>query len=99
MQSLLHEFQDVIVAPGKPLQSHVNYCIDLVDPTKLPSKHHCYRMSQLKLDKLCKHLDTTLEKGWIDLWCSSYDHPVLFARKKCGALRLCMDFCSLNANM
>ena len=39
-----------------------------------------------------------LEKGWIAPSCSPYGHPVLFARKKCGALRLCVDFRSLNAN-
>ena len=39
-----------------------------------------------------------LEKGWIAPSCSPYGHPVLFARKKCGALRLCVDFHWLNAN-
>ena len=33
-----------------------------------------------------------------NVWSSSYGHPVLFARKKCGALHLCVDFRSLNAN-
>ena len=39
-----------------------------------------------------------LDKGWISPSTSPYGHPVLFARKKCGALRLCVDFRSLNAN-
>ena len=39
-----------------------------------------------------------LDKGWISPSTSPYGHPVLFACKKCGALRLCVDFRSLNAN-
>ena len=45
LHDLLHEFKDVFAAPGKPLQSHVKHRIDLVDPTKPPSKHCCYCMS------------------------------------------------------
>ena len=99
LHDLLHEFKDVFAAPGKPPQSRIKHCIELVDPTKPPSKHHCYCKSQLELDKLCKQLNTILEKGWIAPSCSPYGHPVLFARKKCGALRLCVDFHSLNVNM
>ena len=39
-----------------------------------------------------------LAKGWIAPSTSLYGHPVLFAGKKCGALHLCVDFRSLNAN-
>ena len=39
-----------------------------------------------------------LEKGWIAPSTSPYGHPVLFAHKKYGALHLCIDFRSLNAN-
>ena len=39
-----------------------------------------------------------LAKGWIAPYTSPYGHPVLFAHKKCGALSLCFDFRSLNAN-
>ena len=39
-----------------------------------------------------------LENGWIALSTSPYRHPMLFAQKKDGSLRLCVDFRSLNAN-
>ena len=45
LHDLLHEFKDVFAALGKPPQSRVKHYIELVDPTKPPSKHHCYRMS------------------------------------------------------
>ena len=39
-----------------------------------------------------------LDKGWISPSTSPYGHPVLFAHKKCGAFRRCVDFRFLNAN-
>ena len=45
LHDFLHEFKDVFAAPGKPWQSRVKHCIELVDPTKPPLKHRCYCMS------------------------------------------------------
>ena len=55
-------------------------------------------MFAAEFDELKCQIDDMLEKGWILPSTSPYDHPVLFARNKCGALRLCADFQSLNAN-
>ena len=56
-------------------------------------------MSAAKLDELKHQIDDMLDKGWISPSIFPYGHPVLFARKKCGALRLCIDLRSLNANI
>ena len=55
-------------------------------------------MSSAKLDELKCQIDDMLNKGWISPSTSPYGHPVLFAKKKCVSLRLCIDFRSLNAN-
>ena len=55
-------------------------------------------MSAAELDELKCQIDDMLEKGWISHLTSLYGHPVLFARKKCGALHLCVDFWSSNSN-
>ena len=55
-------------------------------------------MSQPELDELKKQIDGMLSKGWIQPSTSSYGHSVLFACKKNGSLRLCVNFHSLNAN-
>ena len=55
-------------------------------------------MSAAELDELKRQIDDMFEKGWILPSTSLDGHPVLFARKKCSALRLCVDFRSLNAN-
>ena len=39
-----------------------------------------------------------LVKGWISLSTLLYGHPALFAQKKCGVLRLYVDYRSLSAN-
>ena len=39
-----------------------------------------------------------LAKGWIRPSVSPYGHPILFARKKDGGLRMCVDYRSLNKN-
>ena len=38
-----------------------------------------------------------LAKGWIRPSVSPYGAPILFARKKMGELRMCVDFRSLNS--
>ena len=39
-----------------------------------------------------------LEKGWIRPSSSPYGAPILFAKKKDGGLRMCVDYRSLNKN-
>ena len=38
-----------------------------------------------------------LAKGWIRPSVSPYGAPILFARKKTGKLRMCVDFRALNS--
>ena len=39
-----------------------------------------------------------LAKSWIQPSHSQYNHPILFVPKKCGELRMCIDFRALSAN-
>ena len=53
-------------------------------------------MSPVELSKVRKHLDEYLSKGWIIASTSSYGAPILFAKKKDGTLRMCIDYRPLN---
>ena len=53
-------------------------------------------MSNAELRKVKTQLEAYLEKGWVRPSSSSWGAPVLFARKKDGSLRMCIDFRSLN---
>ena len=59
----------------------------------------CFRphqMSPAELRELKTQLDFLLERGYIRPSSSPYGAPVLFAPKKDGGLRLCLDFRGLN---
>ncbi len=55
-----------------------------------------YRQSPLELQVLKEELNKLLKKGFIRSSKSSWASPVLFARKKDGTLRLCVDYRALN---
>ena len=59
--------------------------------------HGLRRMSPAELEELLKQLTWYLDKGWIRPSTSSFSAPVVFAKKEDGALRLCLDYRSLNA--
>lgn len=92
------EFDDVFQEPGKPQDRAITHRIDLVDETKPPPKFRLYRMSEPELAEVRRQLDEMVAKGWIRPSVSPYGHPILFARKKDGGLRMCVDYRSLNKN-
>ncbi|KXZ40924.1 hypothetical protein GPECTOR_1291g539 [Gonium pectorale] len=55
-----------------------------------------YRMSQEELTELKAQITSLLEKGYIRPSVSPYGAPVLFANKKDGGLRMCIDYRALN---
>jgi hypothetical protein len=61
-----------------------------------PPCFNSYRMSPDELKELKTQLDFLLERGYIRPSNSPYGAPVLFAPKKDGKLRLCLDFRGLN---
>ena len=98
VQKLLGEFTDVFEAPKLPPKRVEKHRIDLIDPDKRPPRHRIYRMSDREQTEVRKQLDGLLEEGWIRPSVSPYGHPILFARKKDGTLRMCVDYRTLNAN-
>ena len=47
-------------------------------------------------DEVKHHIQDLLNKGWINKSKSAWSSPVVLVRKKCGGLRLCCDFRTLN---
>jgi transposase InsO family protein len=64
---------------------------------KYPGFEPIYRLSEIELGILKKYLEENLAKGFIRKSKSSAGYPVLFAPKKDGTLRLCIDYRKLNA--
>ena len=62
----------------------------------MPPHTHIYLLSGTELGLLHEFLDDMLDKGFIQSSQLPGGAPVLFAKKKDGTLRLCVDFRNLN---
>ena len=55
-----------------------------------------YQLSEKKLQVLREYLEENLKKSFIQESQSPAGYPILFALKKDGSLRLCVDYRKLN---
>lgn len=98
LKSLLEKFSPVFteelqyMPPERPQKHSI-----LLNPGTTPICLPTYRMSPLELDELRRQLDSLLNKGFIEPSSSPWGAPILFAKKKDGSLRLCVDYRALNA--
>ena len=96
LYGLLREFKGVFDEPTQlpPVRSHDHH-IDL-KPGSTPPEQRTYRMSPLELREVQRQLEEYLDRGWIRPSSSPFGAPILFARKKDGSLRMCVDYRALN---
>ena len=95
---LRHEFADVFPAdlPSElPPDRGMPFKIDLL-PGATPVSRPIYRLSPAELEELRTTLDDLLAKGFVRPSSSPWGAPVLFAPKKDGGLRFCIDYRGLN---
>jgi hypothetical protein len=93
-----HDYADVFSkTESKKLPPHRPYdhSIDLEEGTT-PPFGPIYSLSQRELEELRTYLDENLRKGFIRTSNSPAGAPILFAKKKDGSLRLCVDYRELN---
>lgn len=81
--------------PGLPLTREVDFGIEL-QPGTTPISMAPYRMAPVELRGLKTQLQELLKKGFVRPSTSPWGAPVLFAKKKDGSLRLCIDYRQLN---
>ncbi|GLI71739.1 hypothetical protein VaNZ11_017045 [Volvox africanus] len=95
MTHITSQYADVFAEPtDMPPTRAVDHSIELT--TSVPMSRNSYRMSQDELAELKNQITSLLEKGWIRPSVSLYGAPVLFAQKKDGGLRMCIDYRALN---
>ena len=98
LQTLLAEFADVFpesLPLGLPVVRETDHTID-IEPGARPPAHRIYRMSPFEEQELRKQLDVYSAVGQIEPARSPYGAGVLFAQKKDGTKRLCIDYRALN---
>ena len=78
------------------LYSNHNHGID-IESGKSPPLKLIYPLSQTELRIVWEYIQQALDKGWIQPSTSPAGAPILFVPKKDGGLRLCVDYCGLNA--
>ena len=94
---VVYEYVDVFPdeLPGLPPHRDVDFGIEL-HPGTSPISMTPHRMAPVELQELRVQLQELLDKGFIRPSTSQWGAPVLFAKKKGKALRLCIDYRQLN---
>jgi hypothetical protein len=92
------EYPDVFPdeLPGMPPDRDVEFVIEL-QPGTAPIAKRPYHMPPNELAELKLQLQELLEKGYIRPSASPWGCSALFVKKKDHSLRLCVDYCPLNA--
>lgn len=82
-------------AGGLPDHGPQDLAIDVKEGEVPPCKP-LYNLSAAELEVLRKYIADYLKRGWIRASKSPAGAPILFAKKKDGTLRLCVDYRGLN---
>jgi hypothetical protein len=98
LRTLLQGHRITFMEPDSlpPERPGLDHTIDLL-PESSPPPQRTYRMSPAELQEVQRQLETYLAKGWVRPSSSPFGAPILFARKKDGTLRMCVDYRALNA--
>nr|GFD06737.1 putative reverse transcriptase domain-containing protein [Tanacetum cinerariifolium] len=80
---------------GLPPVREIEFCIDLI-PGALPVVKSPYRLAPSEMSELSSQLKELQEKGFIRPSHSPWGAPMLFVKKKYGAMRICIDYRELN---
>ncbi|XP_058217513.1 uncharacterized protein LOC131328604 [Rhododendron vialii] len=94
---VVREFPDVFPEelPGLPPEREIEFVIDLL-PGTAPISIPPYRFAPAELRELKTQLQELENLGFIRPSTSPWGAPALFAQKKDGSLRLCIDYRKLN---
>ena len=95
---LLQEFPEVMSSQmrlGLPPKGRPEHSIELLPEAK-PAHTPAYRLSPKENDELKRQIEELLNAGLIRPSSSPWGAPVLFAKKKDGGLRMCIDYRALN---
>lgn len=82
--------------PGAPAPDSNAQRAILQEPDSRPTYRGLFRYSQAEMREIEERIKYLLAKGLIQPSSSPYGAPVLFAKKKDGGLRMCIDYRLLN---
>ena len=71
-------------------------CLQMNMEDETPVQRQYNRVPKPLYPEVKSYIEDLLNKKWIRPSSSSYASPVVIVRKKCGAMRLCVDYRELN---
>jgi hypothetical protein len=94
---VVQDYPDVLPEelPGMLPERDIEFLIELLPGTP-PISKRSYRMTVNELVELKKQIAELQAKGFIRPGSSPWGAPILFAEKKDGTQRMCVDYRSLN---
>lgn len=98
VQEILKEYADVFpdeLPDGLPPERSHKFSIKLTDDAQ-PRRSGIYRLAEWELEELKTQLAGLIRKGFIQPSTSPWGSSVLFAAKKDGGWRMCIDYRALN---
>ena len=101
MQYLKNKYSTVFSEPEYPVDRSncpqiFEHAIPLKDENAPPPKRKLYPLDGVELEELKTQIKTFLDSGRIEIANGAYGAPILFAKKKDGGLRMCIDYRALN---
>jgi hypothetical protein len=96
LEDISVDYADVFEEPNSlPPERDVSHCI-VTEPGATPPYRPQYKMTPAEKAELSKQVSMLVDKGWVRPSVSPYGAPVLFVKKKDGALRMCIDYRAVN---
>ncbi|GKA07950.1 putative reverse transcriptase domain-containing protein [Tanacetum coccineum] len=94
---IVRKFLDVFPEdlPSLPPVRQVEFQIDLIPGAALVTRAP-YRLAPLEVQELSNQLQELADRGFIRPSTSPWGAPILFAKKKDGSFRMCIDYRELN---
>ena len=95
-EKMLHEESDVFSKSTNDIGHIKDFKLDINLVDEIPVGERYRNIPRHLYDEVKDHVNNLLANGWIRESYSPYASPMVCVRKKCGGLRLCIDFRKLN---
>ena len=97
LEKLKQKYPSVFAEPVYPVDRTdcpvlFEHAIPLKDESAAPPKRRLYPLDSVELAELKKQIQEFLDSNRIEHANGAYGAPILFAKKKDGRLRLCIDY-------
>ena len=96
IRAMLREESGCFMKDEKDIGFIDNLEMDINLEDNNPVQKQYYNIPKQLYPEVKSYLEDLLNREWIQHSQSAYSSPVVLARKKCGGLRLCVDYRQLN---